>query len=174
MRARFIFIPVAAITISTPLHAEVYLTVEEAQTLIFPGAAFTEDFRNLTNAEIAAIKEASGVKVENRRLKAWRVSSGGWFLVDQVLGKHDYIPFALGIDANGAIKGIEILEYREAYGGEIRNANWRAQFAGKHGGASLKIGKEIKNISGATISSKHVTDGVRRLMATYAIVLAER
>ncbi|HXI88206.1 MAG TPA: FMN-binding protein [Parvularculaceae bacterium] len=173
MHARFLLIPTAAISISTPLHAEVYLTVEEAQALIFPGAALTADFRELTDEQATAIKKASGVGVENRRLKAWRVPGGGWFLVDQVLGKHDYIPFALGIDATGAVKAVEILEYREAYGGEIRNAKWRAQFIGKREGADLKIGKEIKNISGATISSKHVTDGVRRLMSTYAIVLAE-
>ena len=54
----------------------------------------------------------------------------------------------------------------------LRDARWRQQFVGKRAGQSLKLGSDIKNISGATLSSKHVTDGVRRLLATYQIVLA--
>ncbi len=38
----------------------------------------------------------------------------------------------------------------------------------------LKLTEDIQNISGATLSSKHITDGVRRLLATYDLVLAKR
>ncbi len=38
----------------------------------------------------------------------------------------------------------------------------------------LKLTEDIQNISGATLSSKHITDGVRRLLATYELVLAKR
>lgn len=172
MYARFVLIPVAALTIATPVHATVYMSVEQARALMFPGATFTPDFRDLTDAQVSAIEEASDTGVRNPHLKAWRVSGGGWFIADEVLGKHEFIPFALGIDAEGAVKDIEILEYREAYGGEVMNPKWRAQFAGKKNGAALKLTEDIQNISGATLSSKHITDGVRRLMAAYAIVLA--
>ena len=93
-------------------------------------------------------------------------------MVDEVVGKHEFIAFALALDAAGAVKGLEILDYRESYGGQVRGAAWRAQFTGKKHGAALKVGQDIQNISGATLSSKHVTDGVRRLLATYALVLA--
>jgi Na+-transporting NADH:ubiquinone oxidoreductase subunit NqrC len=69
------------------------------------------------------------------------------------------------------VKGIEILEYREAYGGQIRDANWRRQFAGKQAGTRLRLDKEIRNVSGATLSCKHITDGINRLLATYETVL---
>jgi len=36
----------------------------------------------------------------------------------------------------------------------------------------LALGRQIRNISGASLSCRHVTDGVRRLLSTYAIVLA--
>ena len=77
----------------------------------------------------------------------------------------------MALDAGGAVKGAEIMDYRESYGGEVRNPRWLAQFIGKHAGDALRLGKPIKNISGATLSSKHVTDGIRRLLATYAVVL---
>lgn len=172
MKARFILLPAAALTLAQPAYATVYLSVEQAQVLMFSGAAFTPDHRMLTEEQVSAIEKTSGVKVPAPNLKVWKVSGGGWFIADQVIGKHEFIPFALGIDAAGAVKSIEILEYRESYGGEIVNPKWRAQFAGKHAGSTLRLMDDIQNISGATLSSKHITDGVRRLMAAYAIVLA--
>jgi hypothetical protein len=172
VRAQCLLIPLAAATISVPAYATVYLTVEQAQALMFPNARFTPDFRTLTDAQAAAIERDSGVNVRNRALQIWRVSTGGWFIADDVVGKHDFIPFALGLDQSGAVTSIEILEYRESYGYEVREPRWRAQFTGKRHGAMLKLDGDIQNISGATLSCRHITDGVKRWLATYAIVLA--
>ena len=172
MQARFLLIPAAALTISVPAHAAIYLSVEQAQALMFPGETFTAQPVTLTDDQVSKIEDASDTNVLSNQLKAWKASGGGWFIVDQVVGKHEFIPFALALDANGAVKDIEILEYRESYGDEVRNPKWRAQFTGKHNGDTLKLTEDIQNISGATLSSKHITDGVRRLLATYAIVLA--
>jgi hypothetical protein len=172
MQSRFLLLPLGAIVCAVPAHAAVYLSVEEAQRLIFPGATFTADFRTLSDAQIAAIAKASDVNVRSNRLQIWRVSTGGWFIADEVVGKHEFIPFALGLDKDGAVKSVEILEYREAYGDQVRNAAWRNQFAGKTSGAKLTLGGDIQNISGATLSSRHITDGVKRLLATYALVIA--
>ena len=63
------------------------------------------------------------------------------------------------------------MDYRENYGSEIRNEKWRAQFTGKRHGAKLKLEADIKNITGATLSCRHITDGVKRLLATHDLVL---
>jgi Na+-transporting NADH:ubiquinone oxidoreductase subunit C len=42
---------------------------------------------------------------------------------------------------------------------------WRNQFVGKSAADPVKIGADIANISGATLSCTHITDGVRRLVA---------
>jgi hypothetical protein len=172
MDSRFLLIPAAAIVIVQPAQATVYLSLQQAQTLMFPGATLTQDFRMLSAAQVAAIEKASGANVDDRQLRVWKASTGGWFIADQVVGKHDFIPFALALDSAGAVKDVEILEYREAYGSEVTNPKWRAQFIGKNRTSPLKLTKDIRNISGATLSSKHITDGVRRLVATYALVLA--
>ena len=172
MDARFLLVPIAAVVISAPAFAKTYLSVEQAQALMFPGARFSADFRTLTDAEAKAIERDTDVAVRQRDLKAWRASTGGWFIVDQVLGKHEFITFALALDADGAVKAVEILEYLESYGDEIRDPAWRAQFTGKRRGAALKLTGDIKNISGATLSCRHLTDGIKRLLATHAVVLA--
>jgi Na+-translocating ferredoxin:NAD+ oxidoreductase RnfG subunit len=164
-------VPLAAVA-ATSAQATVYLSVEQAQAALFPGAAFTPAPLTLAPAQIAAIQKQSGQRVANPQVRAWKASSGGWFIVDQVIGKHEFITYALAIDAAGAVKGVEVLEYRESYGGEVRRPAWRAQFVGKRADAPLKLGADIKNISGATLSSKHITDGVKRLLATHAVVLA--
>ncbi|WP_445147015.1 FMN-binding protein [Dyella sp. Tek66A03] len=174
MKSRFLLIPAYALVISAPVQATVYLSVEQAQAVMFPGATLTPDFVTLTPEQMKAIEKATDVNVLSPSLKAWRVSTGGWFIADQVVGKHEFIPFALAIDAQGAVKSVEILEYRETYGDQVRNESWRAQFTGKTKDAPLKLGGDIKNISGATLSSRHITDGVKRLLATYALVLANQ
>lgn len=174
MTSKLIFLPVAGVVLAGgPAYATVYLSVEQAQAVLFPGATFQPDTRTLTDEQAKAIERATGVNVRSKQLKAWRVSTGGWFIVDEVVGKHEYIPFALALDDKGAVKGVEILEYREAYGDQIRNPEWRKQFVGKTPGTKLQLDKNIRNISGATLSCKHVTDGVSRLLATYDLVLKQ-
>lgn len=157
---------------ATAARATVYMTTEQAQAQMFPGETLQPSFRKLTSEQVSAIRRSSGDSPLSDELKAWRASGGGWFIIDEVVGKHEYITYALSLDATGGVKGIEVLDYRETYGYEIREPAWRAQFTGKHQGATLKLGSDIRNISGATLSCKHVTDGIRRLLATYATVLA--
>lgn len=154
--------------IAAPALAETYLTLAQAQAQMFPGELLNPLAVMLTKEQAEAIQAASGVKVRAPQLKVWRASGGGWFFLDQVIGKHEFITYALALDAAGAVKSVEILDYRETYGGGVRAAKWRAQFVGKRAGAPLKLGVDVANISGGTLSSRHVTDGVKRLLATHA------
>jgi len=63
------------------------------------------------------------------------------------------------------VRQIEVLSYRESHGHEIRLPAWRKQFVGKDASAPLRVGDDIANISGATLSCSHVTEGVRRIVA---------
>jgi hypothetical protein len=172
MKARLLLIPLSPLALCLPAYAVTYLTVEQAQTLMFDGTLLTRDFRTLSPAQMQAIESTSGVKVINAQLSAWRDGAGGWFLLDQVIGKHEFINYAVALDATGSVRQLEILDYHESYGGEVHLPAWRRQFVGKHHGSPLQLNGDIKNISGATLSCGHVTDGVRRLLATYALVLA--
>ena len=98
-----------------------------------------------------------------------RVSRGdtllGFAAVGNVLGKDQPITFLVAIDPADRLKDVDILVYREPYGGEVAYEPWRRQFRGKTAADSLRVGREIRSISGATISVHAVTLGVRRLLA---------
>jgi Na+-translocating ferredoxin:NAD+ oxidoreductase RnfG subunit len=81
------------------------------------------------------------------------------------------ITYAVAINSKGEILGIEIMEYVESYGYEIKNKEWRKQFIGKTANHPIKLNQDIQNISGATLSAKHVTDGIKRVMAFYDLAL---
>ncbi len=171
--SRILVIPLAAAAVSSPAYAIVYLSVEQAQQLMFAGQTLAPVPLMLSTADIAGIERDSGVKVYPGSLRAWQAADG-YFFTDSVIGRHDLINYAVALGGDGKIRQIEILEYREAYGGEVRNAHWRSQFAGRHHGDPVRIGRDIQNISGATLSSEHLTDGIRRLLATYAIAIASK
>jgi Na+-translocating ferredoxin:NAD+ oxidoreductase RnfG subunit len=171
---RIVFLPVAVAAICAPAQALVYMSAEQAQQVMFPGRALTALPLRLTADQVAAIEHDSGVKVYAGSLRVWQADDGGYLFIDAVIGKHDQITYAVALTAEGRVRQTEILEYREAYGGEVRNAHWRAQFTGRQHGDQVRIGRDIQNISGATLSCEHVTDGIRRLLATYAIAIAAR
>lgn len=166
---------IASAAAASPAVATVYLAVPAAQQLMFPGARFVDRTIAFTPEQRKILARASGVSSFDKLQRVWDVQSGdrrlGWFIVDRVLGKHEFITYAVALTPDGAVKDVEILDYRETYGGEVRNPAWRKQFVGKRFGAGVRLGADIRNISGATLSSRHVTDGVRRLLATYQLLL---
>lgn len=157
-------------------RAERYLTIVEAQKLCFPDATrFEEKLLRYTREQSRAVEKKSGMKMPARSNRMWlahgREGVAGVMVLDQVIGKHELIDYVVAITPEGAVRQIEILEYRESHGGEIRGAKWRAQFRGKTSDASLKLNKDIYNISGATMSCRHVTEGVKRVLATFEVVV---
>src|SRR5262245_39692844 len=129
----------APAAICSPAFATQYLTVEQAQQVLFPEAdRMVSANVSLTPELKRRIEQASGVRVRNETQAVWRAERGGtragWFIVDEVVGKHEFITYAVGIDPEGAVRGIEILDYRESYGGQIRDLGWRRQFTGKRTG----------------------------------------
>ncbi|OYW39947.1 MAG: FMN-binding protein [Hydrogenophilales bacterium 12-61-10] len=160
----------------SPAYAVQYMTAEAAQKQLFPEAdSFVSHPVKLTAAQQARVEAAAKVRMRYPEQPVWQVMAGGkpagWFVLDEVYGKHEFITYAVALDVSGAVRGVEILDYRETHGGQIRNPKWRAQFNGARHGTALKLGADIQNISGATLSCKHISEGVRRVLAIHEVAL---
>ncbi len=168
-------LPLAAFAVA-PSYAAEYMTVEAAQRAAFPDAtAFVPvavDLSADARTRLAAVAQPPGA----RDPRVWRATANGktlgTFFADAVIGKQDYIVYSLALDAAGRVLRLDVLEYRETHGWEIRNERWRAQFTGKSLADPVEVSRDIANISGATLSCRHVTDGVRRLLALHALLPA--
>lgn len=168
--------PAIILSIASPVRATQYLTIEQAQKLAFPTASqFAWAPVVYTPAQVANIEKVSGQKVLTRGEQVWKAEAEGqllgFFIVDYVVGKHLVIDYAVALDPQGQIKRVEILQYREAHGYEVSNPDWLAQFVGKSIRDPLIVDNDIRNISGATLSSHHVTEGIKRVLAIYATCL---
>lgn len=161
----------------TQAFAADYMTAAEAQKAMFPEAtSFEPVLLTLSPDQLKQLADRAGGPAKPGAWRAWQAKQGdkalGYFVTDAVIGKFELINYAVGLNAAGEISGIEILTYRESHGYEVRNKPWRAQFLGKSAKSALRIGDDINNISGATLSCTHLTDGIRRIavMAQLALI----
>ena len=163
----------AAAAAPTSAFAIDYLSTEQAAKLMFPQADSFEVRTVALDAAQLQQLEAQGVR---GRSANWPVrvarragTTLGFVVTDEVIGKVELISYAVGIALDGTVRQVEILAYRESHGFEIRLPAWRKQFVGTGSGSALRVGEDIANISGATLSCTHVTDGVRRIVAVVAL-----
>ena len=170
-----IIIPASLVPAATSFAAE-YLTVPLAQRDLFPDAdKFVDAKVTLTDEQRDQIKKLSGTRQRETEQAVWRAEQDGrllgWFIVDEVIGKHEFITYATAISPAGNVLGVDVLVYRETYGFQIRDAEWRNQFKGKTLQDHFKLDDDIRNITGATLSSRNVMNGVKRLLALAQVAL---
>jgi hypothetical protein len=168
-------VPLAIYAVAPQCIAAKYMNVDQARSLIFPFADEYVAKPQLTPEQVQEIDKLSAVNGRGAQPQVWQAMAKGkmigWFFIDQVIGKHELITYALGLNNDGSIRQLQILEYLEVYGSQVRYPNWRDQFVGKTVKNPLRIENDIENITGATLSSRHLTDGIRRLLFLHQSVL---
>lgn len=87
----------------------------------------------------------------------------GYLFLDSQRSKFDTFDYMVILNKDLSIKKVDILVYREAYGGEICSKVFLKQFHGKTSQSKIKIGDDIQGISGATISCRAAVNGIKTL-----------
>jgi hypothetical protein len=167
---------IAAFLASPVVVGADYLSADAAQKAVFPEAdTFEEVFVRQSPEQLQLLLARAGQQPPHGTIRIWQATRDGVLLghvfIDEVIGKQELITYAVGIDAGGTLRNLEIMSYRESHGGEVRNPAWRAQFNQRNTLDQLRFRTDIKNISGATLSSEHVTEGVRWLVALWQSTL---
>lgn len=164
----------ALVSITLTCYATIHVNLPSVTEHIYPnekmervGVTVTQDIRD-------KMQDISSVHQEFKTDNIYRTPHGDWLVVDEVVGKHELIKYAVAINKDGSIKQIEIMNYVESYGYEVAEPAWRQQFVGKTATSTIKLNKDIDNISGATLSCKHIADGVKRVMVMYDLVLKNK
>ena len=98
----------------------------------------------------------------------WKIcmtdSIAGYAMLDNTYGKSLPITFLVIFSPEGEIRRMDIIRYREPYGGAIGSRRWLDQFIGKSTDDNFKVEYDIDTISGATISVQSVTQAAHKLV----------
>jgi Na+-translocating ferredoxin:NAD+ oxidoreductase RnfG subunit len=149
------------------LQEDVFLTEEEAAHLMFPKSDRIEsETLKLAPEQKQTIEERIGWHFPEMEFTVYVGKTGahidGYALVQNTIGKHKPITYMVGVDQNGEVLNIEVLVYREARGSEVRTKRFNAQYEGKTLFDPIRINKDIINITGATMSVRSISAGVKR------------
>ncbi len=153
--------------ISGSSHAQVYFTVRGLLADQFKQSELV-DYRRI---ELSArtrdhIEQQLGEKLERGEYIFYIAHSGdrvdGYALFDREIGQHEYIDFATFFDGEGRVTRVEVVAYREPYGGAIRSKRFRKQFVGKERSSGFRPGRDIDVVSGATLSAYAMAKAVER------------
>lgn len=169
------FLAVAVLTaaIAAAEEVEVYLSVEEAPRVLFPEAdsierrdvPATEGLRKKMQHLIGRAKPSIWEPYYISFIAKRKGEVVGYAVICEEIGKHRPITFIVGIDPTGKIRDVAVMMYRESIGNEIRYPGFRRQFRGKSLDDPIAHRRDIRNITGATLSSRAMAVGVRKGLA---------
>jgi hypothetical protein len=150
-------------------HAEVFLTEEEALKLMFPKSErIRRDVIRLTPERKAQIEERIGWKFPEEDFEVHIGETGahidGYVVLQNTIGKHKPMTYMVGVDDQGRVSDVELLIFREARGSEVRTKRFNSQYEGKTVLDPVRINKDIINISGATMSVRSMSAGIKRVL----------
>jgi hypothetical protein len=162
-----------------PAAAERYHTKKSILADFFPKSdsvsyiAFTP-----SAAERGQLKQRLGYLPARAKYYFYVAKTGdridGYAFIDNELGQHEPITFAVKLSADGVVQRQEVLAYREKWGSEIRHKRFRKQFVGKTVRDRCQAGRDIHVVSGATISSHAMARGVRRSLVLFDLAIRTR
>lgn len=149
--------------------AEVFLTEEEALKLMFPKSnKIRTEFIRLTAEKKNQIEERIGWKFPEEGFEVYIGETGtqvdGYALVQNTIGKHKPMTYMVGVDNKGQVSNVELLVFRESRGSEIRQKRFNSQYEGKTVLDPVRINKDVINISGATMSVRSMSAGIKRVL----------
>ena len=107
--------------------------------------------------------EPLDVPEESAVTAAYRAGDRGYVVRVAPNGFGGAIDMMVGVDVSGAVTGVAIVSQSEtaSLGANCTREDFRAQFTGKTGTLSVsKDGGEIEALTGATVTSRAVTEGV--------------
>ncbi len=96
-------------------------------------------------------------------LAAYKADDLGYVVRVEVNGFGGAIDMMVGVKADGSVSGVSIVSHAEtaSLGANCTREDWRSQFVGQSGELAVdKDGGRIDSLTGATVTSRAVTNGI--------------
>lgn len=127
-----------------------------------------QTFKLLSPAEV----KNKGLRLDNEQDKIFTAFNGskiGYAVLVHPRGYGGIMEVAVGISTDGKVKGVSIVSHLETpgLGGRVTENTFLKQFIRLTPSDPVEVRKDVDAISGATISSKALTKGVRTALDYY-------
>ena len=158
---------------------QMFLNKKQALQLAFPGVKKVKKKKVwLSDAQTAAIQKILGDQIEykERRVTHYFGLSDdgqpiGAMVIGNEIGRSYPITFMVVINPDGTVKDVEVMVYREPHGWEVRFESFMSQFFGRDASDPFN---NINNITGATLSVRSMTKGVRKAVAEFQVIYKDK
>lgn len=149
-----------------PIAEQSRLAEENGMIAVLPGA---EGFETIVDTADASLE--GNATVEGTAIRKVAKADTGYVLTVYPSGFGGEIKLMIGIDTEGSIQGVRVLSHAESagLGAKATEPEFYEQYTGLTGGgfAVQKDGGSIVSITGATITSRSVTNGVNEAYAWF-------
>ena len=156
----------------------VLITVEEALELVFPGAITNQETLFLSDDQRKLAEKESGSEISSA-LATRYVAQGkdgavlGWAYLDTHRVRTLPETLMVVIGADGTVRRVEVVTFREPLEYMPREG-WYGQYDGQHLDDDLALKRDIRPVTGATLTARATTEAVRRVLAIHAVAAQEK
>lgn len=157
--------------------ATVLITVEEALEQAFPDATTTRETLFLSDDQRSRAEEESGSEISSALATRYVAKGGngavlGWAYLDthRVRTLPETLMVVLGAD--GAVRRVEVVTFREPLEYMPRKG-WYGQYEGQELDDDLALKRDIRPVTGATLTARATTEAVRRVLAIHVVTAQE-
>jgi len=176
---------VGVLVMTSTVFAMELLTKEQALKQIFPDVdKIIEEKQAIAPAEEARIKDrldgelvfhskdskSKEVEAKKEYTFYFGMKSGkkvGAAVIEEEPGKWGPVKFIIGVDLNGKVKDLAVMSYSEKRGRPIAMRSFLSQFIGKGSSDPIAVRKDIRGVTGATISSQCSAFAVKKAIVLY-------
>lgn len=173
-RYAFLLVVLAAM-VPTLASAKVFASQNQALREAFPDATRIErDTKVLLGAEFERVKDLTK---DDRPAKVVVIHTA--YRDDTILG-YAHIDvhnvrtkpeaFMVVLTPDGVVRSVRVLAFHEPLD-YLPTDRWYAQFEGKTREDRMRVGGDIHGVVGATLSAQAASDGVRRMLAYFEVLL---
>jgi len=145
---------------------------------IFPNAQIEVKNLVLTKEQVERIEKLSNTKL-GTRLVSWYVAKRGGSIVGyayvdtHIVRTHPEVVLYT-ITPEGKIDVVEVLAFNEPLE-YMPDENWLKLFKGKElKEGSLRLRRDIPNMTGATLTARAITDSARKVLAMWQVLFGEK
>jgi hypothetical protein len=162
---------------SEAASSKVFLTVDEALRLAFPGSGIAPRTAYLTPEQVRRAAELSGEEVASALVRYHEARRNGQLVGTAYFDTHRVrtLPETLMVvvDPQGRVARIEVISFREPEEYMPRGV-WYEQFLGKTLDRDLQLKRGIHAVTGASLTVRATTAAVRRVLALHQVIAAEK